>query len=736
MIESVDCSNSSRYFKLRQCKIMDFSIKFISEFRGSKKMNHFRFNLRIFINDLLIRILIPALPSLLLSLVIGLVVWSYYRFGLTFFVGEFSTEESGLRFTLDLALKAFLFFAVLQLYILALGLSVDKLWAKYVVRKHVVIVAGSEGVTQESDAIRSPISALLNLQNRYEDRQKAAIAGLATSFLTAVDFARSISLSDESVSQGMGRTARSSGGKGGLFRNLRSVFSTKVVFSAPVIPQSDRQLLWRAGVCVVEGGYSVDELFIAVGADRASAVYVMRDDPAEAVKYTQLFLRKKGDLEVRSLIEPYDLRFKLMEEHLFHKNDMYRLRFFNESELIARAILKEYPPEGNRLNSEPVHVLLIGMGSVGKALILHLARIGQFRSQTPLSLTVISLDAEKAVKELQASNNCFNDLNHRCPRLKGINSDFFEISDRSLEKIMHRDSSQWSSLSSIYVCIKNEFTNLRVAKILDSMRDPTAILKAPLLASSIPIVVLDPPGGTLLEAGGFDSSHGGGVKIFSLTRRAAEPHVARKGRVSIEVTNSLESVPMYHWSTDRLDVFFDDNEAQFYHNTYIASEAKVGNIVNPSDWKDLDESMRESNRYRKDFLPVFLRALGLQEVLQDDDRLGVDWEALTLSEQRLAEELEHNFWWQGRILSGWKKIPVPVGEGTDEAEKIRDQREKMALAKVRKEHWLLIPYSEIVVNEGLIDPIKEIEKDRGQIRAMFSRVSDRGAKLVRIGMST
>ena len=182
--------------------------------------------------------------------------------------------------------------------------------------------------------------------------------------------------------------------------------------------------------------------------------------------------------------------------------------------------------------------------------------------------------------------------------------------------------------------------------------------------------------------------------------------------------------------------FFDDNEAQFYHNTYIASEAKVGNIVNPSDWKDLDESMRESNRYRKDFLPVFLRALGLQEVLQDDDRLGVDWEALTLSEQRLAEELEHNFWWQGRILSGWKKIPVPVGEGTDEAEKIRDQREKMALAKVRKEHWLLIPYSEIVVNEGLIDPIKEIEKDRGQIRAMFSRVSDRGAKLVRIGMST
>lgn len=708
-------------------------------------MAHSKLNPRYLLNFVLTRIVLPFLPLSLLGIIIGSIILAYLKFGSSFFFDVFSTDESRYKFILDFVFKAFLLVAVLQIYILAFGLSIDKFWARRFARRHVIVIAGREGLVRRSGIVDSHISSILNIRNAFQEKQKVAESGLGDSFSTAVEFARSISLSEKEFKRP----------NEALINILQAVFSTKVIFCAPAISQKDRERLWNAGVCVVENDYEIDELFDAVGGGRAKIVYFMRDSTLENLSFSQSFLQRSKQLQVRCLVEPYEMRFSLSPEDIFEQKEIYRLRFFNESELIARTLLSTYGPDGNRPEAARVHVLVIGMGSVGTALTLQLARIGQFRNRSPVQITLISQSAEETLEELRASNNCFNKLNEHCPNATAINSDFFGSSDDSLEKILEKRSLNWANLNSIYICTKDELVNLRVAKLLEKLQKPLDEAGKPLLDKNVPIIVLDPPGGTLLNAGGSGDAGGGSIRIFSLTKRMNSERPSRtegswRGDVNARtVTNNF-----FYWSADRLDSFFDDEDARSYHSAYVQAEKLKGN--SEADWEDLDESYRESNRYRSEFFPIFARALGLQEVVETDGRPAVTWDLLSDDEQTLAKELEHNFWWQGKMLSNWERTAWP-----EDAElSIRNAKKRRL--KAARRHWLLIPFGTILrkgaeIKEAIkeaevalrtedrlakdalremkvkVEEIEEeIKKDEDQVKAMFSKVIQRGNKLVRI----
>lgn len=716
-------------------------------------MSNSKLNIRYILNIVLTKV-VQLSPLVLLLSILSLSIWAYVSFGSSFYLQAFSTDEAMAKFLLDFSFKAFLLVAVIQIYILVFVQGIDKVWAKYIARNHVVIVAGREGLVRRSGMVDSQISTVLNIRSVFQEKQKVAESSLGDSFCTAVEFAQSISLSEKGYTKLTGN----------LLGFLRITLSTKVVFCAPAISQIDRERLWKAGVCIVENDYEIDELFNAVGGNRAKIIYVMRDSCLENLGLSQSFLQKGKQLQVRCLIESYEMRLSLNPEDFFEQSHRYRLRFFNESELIARTLLHEYGPDGSRPRAEQVHVLIIGLGSVGTALMLHLARIGQFRDKKPVQITLISRDAEETLEELRAGNNCFNEKNKHCPVIEAVNSNFFGSRETSLRKIVESVLTRGVKPSSIYICTKDELVNLRVARVLEKLQSPRGEGNWIGLDKQVPIVVLDPPGGTLLSTNSFRQSDGGGVKIFSLTRRTSHNEITKELDSPGNPQSRSKGRDPFHWSAERLDTFFDDDDAKSYHDEYVAAEKLKGKVE--ANWEQIDETFRESNRYRSEFFPIFLRALGLQEVVEEDSRPAITWGSLSEDEQRLAEELEHNFWWQGRMLENWELVAEPSLSEDEQKLAEDDKAELLAkrgrLLKAERKHWLLKPYERIIEeresamiekNEAILGELNfserrrikeleakiqkitaEIKKDENQIKMMFSKVTRRGNKLVRSDM--
>ena len=167
-----------------------------------------------------------------------------------------------------------------------------------------------------------------------------------------------------------------------------------VVLSLKSVDEGKRSKLWEAGVTVLTEDMAMADVLQATGARRASMLIAMRDHYGDNITLTRAAMASSlgnPGLECKCLIEPLSVKRSFRLEDYFETESLPRIRVFNESELIARRVMQAYPPDTPVAASDEdgVHVLLVGLGSVGQSILLQLARIGHYRSGKKPKATVI-----------------------------------------------------------------------------------------------------------------------------------------------------------------------------------------------------------------------------------------------------------------------------------------------------------------------------------------------------------
>lgn len=478
-------------------------------------------------------------------------------------------EAKGWAGRMHLLLKATLAWAAVRVYMATAGLKWDNFSARWLVRSHVVIVAGRDPGDTAAQA---------------DSPEKTALA---------------------------------------LELALALAPTESVVLALKDIDEGQRGRLWHAGVRVVTDDLPTAQLLEATGVARARVLIAMRDDYGQNIALTHAAVSPSAGnpgLEVKCLIEPLSVRREFKVEDYFDARVRPRIRVFTESELVARRLVQSFAPDAPvaRSDTEGVHVIVVGMGSVGQSILVHLARQGHYRSGIKPKVTVVDRSVSDRWREARQAYPALE----QWLQVEKEETRFEEVGEKQVRKWLTDER----PVTVAYVCTKDEIANLRIARMLLDGIKAQQREDRPVKAS---VVALDPAGGCVLADFAAHGGHDGRFHLFSLVLGA-------QGFLSE----------------------MDDTRARQFHEDYCRSDSALlrtqpGHQRAKANmpWEALPETLRNANRMTADHFDVKMRAIGCRIVPKSQ----VTGAPVTLSApdiERLAV-MEHNRWWADRALDGW-----------------------------------------------------------------------------------
>jgi hypothetical protein len=531
-------------------------------------------------------------------------------------------ESEGWEARMHLLFKATVGWAAARIYMATAGLKWDTVSARWLMRRHVVICAGGPASGKPEASAKAGQSAF------------------------AVDLA------------------------------LALVREHSVVLSLPGLSETDRSRLWSAGVAVLASDGSMPDLLQAAGAARAELLIAMRDSVLDNIVLARTATSSSfgnAGLECKVMIEPIRAKHEFRLEDCFERNTLPRIRIFNQAEVVARRLIDTHPPdEPIALGNQGVHVVVVGLGAVGQAILLQLARQGHYRSGLKPKVTVIDRAASKRWDELKSAYPALPDWLD------------VELENARIETITAQTVKGWAvnerPITMAYVCTRDEVANLRISRIV--LAGLQRLEQTGGMPRTARVVAIDPPGGCVLADFLEHGAHDGRFQLFSLIQ------TEREGEASRLMEGLLRDL--------------DDARAKRVHAAYhaeqLTSSQRTGNALKPAaqPWELLEETYRNANRATADHFAVKLRAVGRTLVKQGtapDSPLSAD-------EIELLARMEHQRWWADRSLDGWK-----LGKRNDD----------------KKVHDNLIAYDE------LSEEIRNY--DRQAVSSMVRIVEDEGWQL-------
>lgn len=485
------------------------------------------------------------------------------------------SAETGFTLYMNFAINLTFAWAALKIFMASVGLKLDNLLVKQISRSHLVIVAGYSWQTGKETS-----NSMKNLS-----------------------FARELAIAASK--------------------------SNSVVLVLPQLDDDQRSLLWQKGIRVVTHEGTPKDILVVGGISRAEYVFAVCDDTIDNITICRVALspaNTNSNLKVRCMIEPLNIKRSIRLEEYFEVSDLNKLRLFNQTELIARKILSEFPPDKNiRDTDRRVHVLLLGVTSITEAIVVQLARIGHYRNNQKPKVTIVGNDVEQELEKLQNRYPTLLDW------LEIVHLDLSDnaINSASLSKLL----SDQDVITNAYITGLNEVENLRLAKILVSVLDKLSDQDE---VNNLQVIAIDPPGGTVLSDFFVYGTHKYKFHIFSLFSRDG------LGVNSVVVRSLLSDL--------------DDSVSIQIHEAYRQKDLELlkhnpeHNLhPNSVEWSALPENIREANRAVSDHLEIKLRAVGLKFSHTKTQNIELSDEQI-----ETMAAMEHRRWWADRSLNGWR----------------------------------------------------------------------------------
>ncbi len=296
-------------------------------------------------------------------------------------------------------------------------------------------------------------------------------------------------------------------------------------------------------------------------------------------------------------------------------------QFFNHAENCTRtafsiAPLEVVPGKEGQPTRAQVELVIVGFGSMGQAIALQAARIGQFRPGTRLRITVIDPQAQQREHAFLA----------RYPNAREVCDFNFEA--RPLEHPQLREQlTAWAN---------DPCTRLALALCLEETAQSVS------LALNLPRAVRQPTVTLYLH----QSDERELSQVLTTAVQQAGPQIVSFG--GVESYSVAEMFGGCHL----------DEIAQRLHEGYRAQRHAAGNC-DESDpalapWEQLSPGFRTSNRLHADHIDVKLRAIGCRRV-PSGQLMGPQVEAFTPAEVELMAEMEHARWCAERYFAGWQR---------------------------------------------------------------------------------
>ncbi len=323
------------------------------------------------------------------------------------------------------------------------------------------------------------------------------------------------------------------------------------------------------------------------------------------------------------ITNPYLCNLLKEREIMAQRVDSFRMEFFNVYESGSRQLLKEFPGFDESVGNLRPHLLIVGLGAMGKSLTVHAAtlwRIAQGKSKNKLLITLIDKDADQKKEYLHLQYRQLNDSWDLTPVTLEIDSPQF------YQAKFLRDGYGRCLITMVYVCLEEDSRSLSAALALFQH----------LRHEEVPIVVqLDHDAGLATLLRGEDSGAGGFANLhaFGLLDRKCK--------------------------TDLLLYGTHEILARAIHQDYLWSQKNMGLTLQTNPflvpWDELPENIKESNRRQADDIGTRLK------MVHCDMEPLMDWDAelfeFTSEEIEILARREHQRWLKEHITGGWTYDP-------------------------------------------------------------------------------
>jgi len=406
----------------------------------------------------------------------------------------------------------------------------------------------------------------------------------------------------------------------------------------------------QRGVLVLTGDASDKVMLDEANAGSAKYLFAVTGDDKTNIEIArqgkELSKASINSLRCYVHINNSSLRDIMAKHDLFAKSyDVFDASIINIYDTAARVVMEKYPPDRYARYIKPiaeaVRIIIIGFGKMGESIVKQAARIGHYYEWRKLEVTVVDRNAKGFEEKFFAVYGDGKTPNSFI--VPDIHVQFVERDPECLVNIDEIIGQNNNKPAIVYIAMENDAIgaslSLRVRNMLDT--------------DDIPIVIcMQSSLSELME----------GQSAHSISDR------------NIHSFNILDWACGYSVLMDEVT----DELARTIHSAYVNTQMPF------VTWKELNEDMKDANRWQADHLSIKLRAIGCD----GDDLSPLDKAERNPEVFERLSEMEHRRWMAERLMDGWRY-------GTE-----RDNS--------RKIHNLIVPY------EQLSDAEKNKDKDMVQ----------------------
>jgi len=293
-----------------------------------------------------------------------------------------------------------------------------------------------------------------------------------------------------------------------------------------------------------------------------------------------------------------------------------------EALIAARGLFRDHPLDYDPIRPDDprtVHLVLVGLGQMGKSLALQAARTGCFANEKRIRITAI--DRAAVLRERQFLDEY--------PAMSSLAKLEFVKGDAEDPAVLNRIR-EWAddreALTTVAVCIDDDSQALSCALDVLSRLETSRTQLLVRMSEDAGLA-------TLLEGEHGNRGWPSQVHAFGMVRAAC----------------TCEAV--LHEELDEL--------ARLIHSHYVATASAADRATNDPkyrSWERLDEAYRNSSRASADHIPVKLRAVGCRTGAagEEGERVSTFTEAtLGRDNVELMCRMEHARWCAEKRLAGW-----------------------------------------------------------------------------------